>query len=116
MCIFKGIIRYRLKNTIINALWASLVQKKVKKRPSYKRGKPPPHFSLGSTKSYATPSSGLQAPARNARLQAPAPKHQTNLADESLFPLQYPLHSEPKALKAIKHFAYNLIKQYQLQK
>ena len=31
MCIFKGIIRYRMKNTIINALLASLVQKKVKK-------------------------------------------------------------------------------------
>ena len=33
MCIFKGIIRYRLKNTIINALLASLVQKFCKKMP-----------------------------------------------------------------------------------
>ena len=75
MCIFKGIIRYRLKNTIINALLASLVQKKVKKCPTYKRGKSPPDCSPGPAGSYITPSSGLQAPARNARLQDPAPKH-----------------------------------------
>lgn len=44
MCIFKGIIRYRLKNTIINALLASLVQKFCKKKPHLQRGddSPPP--------------------------------------------------------------------------
>ncbi len=38
MCIFKGIIRYRLKNTIINALLASLVQKFCKKMPPIIKG------------------------------------------------------------------------------
>ncbi len=38
MCIFKGIIRYRLKNTIINALLASLVQKFCKKKAPLTKG------------------------------------------------------------------------------
>ena len=42
MCIFKGIIRYRLKNTIINALLASLVQKFCKKKPPIIKGEASP--------------------------------------------------------------------------
>jgi len=43
MCIFKGIIRYRLKNTIINALLASLVQKKSEKMTAITKGGTTPH-------------------------------------------------------------------------
>ena len=46
MCIFKGIIRYRLKNTIINALLASLVQKFCKKKPHLQRGTTPHHLKV----------------------------------------------------------------------
>ena len=67
MCIFKGIIRYRLKNTIINALLASLVQKFCKKMHPITKGKPPPDCSLAlgtplHTKDYSSFTQRIESP------------------------------------------------------
>ena len=65
MCIFKGIIRYRLKNTIINALLASLVQKFCKKNAPYNKG--------GSLPLIAAPAPpGLTSPLRAGFRRQPA--------------------------------------------